>query len=342
MELFNEFEKKEEQKRDDIYAPGWDAITEECEKIYPNQKNPKHYGTLISWNHGGKDPLEGISIYDGGDYWHFVTYGLSELGQKRSENKEISGYGMEFTFKLKKDAYEDDEAEIKGICGILQQIARITFTKGEIFKEYEYLYTGQTEGIDTKMKSNITGFITIPDTNFKTINTPNGKVNFVEFIGVTNAELKAILNKEIKVKDLYEKLGTDITNYNRNSVVLSNQDKITKQNVENLNSNFDFSKVSNVTDVNEYIKSGQLKWVYIISPIFGGRAERENQIVVTPKAEKEKQFIEEELQSFIIQGKSVKNFRINFEHKEKSIVPSKIFISATIDEKDYNKIIEVW
>jgi len=342
MGLFDKFKKKTEQKKDDICVPGWDAITEECEKTYPNQKNPKHYGTLISWNLGGNDPLEGISIYDGGDYWHFVTYGLSELRQKRSSNKEISGYGMEFTFKLKKDNYEDEEAEIKGICGILQHIARITFTKGEIFNEYEYLYTGQTEGIDTKMKSNITGFITIPDPNFKTINTPNGKVNFVEFIGVTNAELKAILNKEIKVKDLYEKLGTDITNYNRNSVVLSNQDSITKQNVENINSNFDFSKVLNDIDVNEYIKSGQLKWIYIISPIFGGIEERENQIVVTPKAEKEKQFVEEELQSFITQGKSVKNFHINFEYKENSVVPSKIFISTTINEKNYNKIIEVW
>ena len=71
------------------------------------------------------------------------------------------------------------------------------------------------------MKSNITGFITIPDTNFKSINKPNGKVDFIEFIGVTDDELKAILNKEIRVKDLYEKLGTDITDYNRNSVVPS-------------------------------------------------------------------------------------------------------------------------
>lgn len=280
--------------------------------MYPNQKNPKHFGTIISWNLGGNDPLEGISIYDGGDYWHFVTYGLTELRQKRSENKEISGYGMEFTFKLKKDGYEDEEAEIKGICGILQQIARTTFTKGEIFKEYEYLYTGQKEGIDSKMQSNITGFITIPDTKFKTINTPNGKVNFVEFIGVTDAELKAIINKEIKVKDLYKKLGTDITNYNRNSVVHSNQNQITNQNDENLNSNFDFSKILNDNDANEFVKTGKLKWIYVLSPIFGGREERGNQIVVTPKAEKEKQLIDEELQSFINQGKSIENFGIKF------------------------------
>ena len=341
MGIFDKFKQKS-RKNDNVYAPGWDAITRECEKIYPDQTNPKHYAILTSKSRGGDDPLEGISIYNGGDYWHFVTYGLSELRQKRSKNKEISGYGMEFTFKLKKDNYEDEEAEIKGICGILQQIAKITSTKGETIKEYEYLYTGQTEGIDAKMKSNITGFITIPDTDFKTINTPNGKVDFVEFIGVTDMELKSILNKEIKVKALYEKLGTDITNYNRNSIELSKQDSITKQNIENLNSNFDFSKVLSDNDANEYIKLGQLKRIYIILPIFGGSEERKNQIIVTPKAENEKQLIEEELKSLINQGKSVKKFQINFEYKENSVVPSKIFISATIDGDYYNKVIEVW
>lgn len=221
MELFDKFKKNQNKTNDsqEINAEGWDAITSECERVYPAQTNPKHYGTLINWQFGGNDPLDGISIYDGGEYWHFVTYGLSELYEKESDDKDISGYGMEFTFKLKKDKYEDEEAEIKCICGILQSIARITFTKGEIFNPYEYLYTGQTQGIDTRMQSNITGFITIPDKDFESINTPNGKVDFVEFIGATNDELLAVKNKEIDVKSLYEKMGSDITSYNRKSVI---------------------------------------------------------------------------------------------------------------------------
>lgn len=203
----------------DDKAIGWDAITNEFDSIYPGQTNPKHYGTLISWDFGGKDPLRGISIYDSGDSWHFVTYGLSELYEKVSTNKEISGFGMEFTFRLKKDNYENEESEIKCICGILQSIARITFVNKEVFKPYEYIYTGQTTGIDSLQKSNITGFITIPDVKAKELDTPNGKVMFVEFVGVTDKELKAVMNKEINVKDLYVKLGTDVTDYNRNDVL---------------------------------------------------------------------------------------------------------------------------
>lgn len=222
MGLFDKFKKSnknEQTKNEKINASGWDAITELCDKVYPNQSNPKHYGTLVSWELGGNNPLQGISVYDGGDYWHFITYGLSELYEKGSDIKEVSGYGMEFTFKLKKDNYENEENEIKCVCGILQSIARITFTKGELFNIYESLYTGQTEGIDYNRKSNITGFITVPDDKFHEIDTPNGKVCFVEFVGATDNELKAIQSKQMRVKDLYEKMNSDVTDYHRDSVI---------------------------------------------------------------------------------------------------------------------------
>ena len=204
---------------EEVVMDGWNAITEAFEAIYPGQDKPKHYGVLIPWSLGGNDPLDGISIYDAGDYWHFVTYGLSELYEKESENKEYSGFGMEFTLKLKKGCYEDEEAEIKGLCGILQSIARLTFNSGEIFDVFEYLYTGQTTGMDTQAKSNITGFITIPDTDVKSVQTPNGKVDFVQFIGVTDNELIKLKDKEIAVAELYEKLGSDLTDYSRESVL---------------------------------------------------------------------------------------------------------------------------
>lgn len=205
---------------EEVVMDGWKAIEEAFQKVYPGQDDPKHYGTLVPWMFGGPDPLDGISIYDGGDYWHFVTFGLSELYEKESEDPEWSGYGMEFTMRLKKGCYnpEDEENEIKCVIGNLQNIAKITFNSGELFNAWEYIYTGQQNGIDLTHASKLTGFITVADTLVPSIDTPNGHVDFVEFVGASDAELLKLRNKEMNVRELFEKLGSDITDYRRESI----------------------------------------------------------------------------------------------------------------------------
>ena len=45
------------------------------------------------------------------------------------------------------------------------------------------------------------------------------RVDFVEFVGATNNELLALKNKELDVKTLYSKIGSAVTDYNRESVI---------------------------------------------------------------------------------------------------------------------------
>ena len=210
----------------EINTSGFDAITETFEKIYPEQKEPLHYKPIICYELGGEDPLDGISVYKGNGYYHFVTYGFSELYEKEFDNKEYSGFGFELTFKLKMNEKQinntkDDDAEEnkkKTAVKFLQQLARYSFESGAIFNPYEYICTKQKEGIDSEQKSKITGFITIPDEAGE-INTPNGKVIFVELLGATDSELNAIYDKKITVKELAQKIGSDITDYNRESLL---------------------------------------------------------------------------------------------------------------------------
>ena len=230
MNLFDKLKKTKSKETDvpdmipdenveqEVDERGWNAITEAFEKLYPGQDNPLHFGTLIPWQLGGNDPLRGISVYDGGDYFHFVSYGLSELYEKESEDPEWSGYGFEFTLKLKKAGLADEDAEIKTICGIFQALARLTFQNGEIFQPNEYIYTGQTTGMDNRQQSALTGFITAWDEAGEIV-TPNGKVQFVKLIGATDAELKALYEKKITVKEIAEKIGSDMTDYTRASVL---------------------------------------------------------------------------------------------------------------------------
>lgn len=207
-----------EKNNEEMNASGWDAITEVFDKLYPNAEE-MHYAPDVYWELGGNEPLNGISVYDAGDYYHFITYGLSELYEKESDNKEYSGYGMEFTFKLKKDGLVDEKKEIINIYNYLQAIARITFTNGTLFEQYQSLSLGKNEGIDVNKKSQITDFIMVPDSKCEGIDTPNGRVNFVCFVGVTKNEINAKTNKEMTVKELYDRIGTDITDYSRESTI---------------------------------------------------------------------------------------------------------------------------
>ena len=205
---------------DAVYGDGWLAIEKEFERIYPGQTEPKHYAPLIKFEFGGRDPLDGISVYDGGDCWHFVSFGLSALAEPDIESDEgVSGYGMEFTLRLKKRDFADEELELENICGIFQQIAAVTFETNELFLPYEYLSSGQTAGVDAGHESGITGFITVPDVKAQPITTPFGALEFVEFVGVTKAELDAVQNKQMTVEELYGKLGSDLTDYRRESVI---------------------------------------------------------------------------------------------------------------------------
>lgn len=197
---------------------GWDCITEVFNKIYPGQEEPLHYGPIISWRFGGNDPLDGISVYDGGEYYHFVSYGFSEVYEKETDNKEYSGFGFELTLKLKKDENVNEE-ELVCMAGIFQEIGRMTFNNGDIFQPYEYIYTGQVGGIDAKGNSQITGFITVPDEDAGEIITPNGKLEFVQLIGMTDKELKTVIENKLTVKELAEKLRNRITDYNRKDIL---------------------------------------------------------------------------------------------------------------------------
>ena len=201
------------------YHIGVGVIETAVERVYPHESIYTNYVPMFRWDLGGPDPLDQVTIYDGGDYYKYVTYGLTELYDKKSKDLKRSGFGMEFTFKLKKDAYEDEERELKNVVGILQTLARSTKEDGEIFKPYEYIYSGQTVGMDIEHKSNIVGFITIPDKELKRAYGPFGSSDFIAFIGVTEQELQAVMKKELTVKELYEKLGTDVTSYTRKSVI---------------------------------------------------------------------------------------------------------------------------
>ncbi len=72
--------------------------------------------------------------------------------------------------------------------------------------------------MDSKSISNITGFVTVPDEAGE-INTPNGLLQFVQLVGMSDTELKAIVDKKNTVEEMIEKLGHTMTDFKRKSLI---------------------------------------------------------------------------------------------------------------------------
>lgn len=169
---------------------GWDAITQALEQLYDTQE-PKHYGPMISYMLGGNDPLDGISVYiaeEPIEHWHFVTYGFSELYEKESNNLDYSGYGFELTFRLIKS--KDEQEPPSWALNLLQNLARYVFNSGNIFKDGDYLDVNGP--IYSHSNTKLTALAFIEDIELACIDTPNGKVSFIQIVGITADELEAM------------------------------------------------------------------------------------------------------------------------------------------------------
>ncbi|WP_020618260.1 suppressor of fused domain protein [Paenibacillus daejeonensis] len=170
-------------------APGWDAIDEAMARIYGDQE-PLHYASPLPMMLGGNDPLNGISAYRSeqpSPHWHLVTYGFSDLYEKEGNDPEYSGYGFELTMRLARQPEEDQPPA--WAINMLQNMARYVFNSGNVFNSGDHLDANGPIMLDSDTKLTALAFITDPELG--EINTPHGKVAFVQAVGITGDELQA-------------------------------------------------------------------------------------------------------------------------------------------------------
>src|SRR5215469_6617677 len=165
-------------------TPGWEAIEAKLATLYTQQ--PQHWGTMMRWGDGGTDPLDGISAYVAEEppHWHFVTFGFSELGQKVSPDKEVSGWGFELSLRLARQAREDSPPQWP--VGFLQSLARYVFKNKMPFDDEHYIRWG---GPITRLEeTRLEALVFATDPQLGEISTPNGRVKFLSAIGITSDE----------------------------------------------------------------------------------------------------------------------------------------------------------
>ena len=166
----------------DDSAPGWDAIDAACARIYGTAE-PQHWGTVVKYMLGGQDPLDGVSAFDAGDHWHYVSYGYSDLYTKEEgADPEWSGFGMEMTFRLKK---QGAEAPVWPV-GLLQNLARYVFGSGNLLMPGHTMPANGPIAADEDTE--LHALVFTEDPQLGEIETPHGKITFVQCVGITNAE----------------------------------------------------------------------------------------------------------------------------------------------------------
>ncbi|OLB81121.1 MAG: hypothetical protein AUI14_04465 [Actinobacteria bacterium 13_2_20CM_2_71_6] len=181
-------------------AAGWRAIDDALHRLYGDVE-PVHLATLHKWHLGGPDPLDGISAYPRAEpvpHWHLVSYGMSELYEKNSKVPEASGWGFEFTIRVAApvDANADNgQRPPNWALDLMQNLARYVFNSGNWFEPGHYVDAGGPLALE-RDDSALRAIVFALDPELGTIETPHGRVDFLQIIGVTPDEYETVRHSD--------------------------------------------------------------------------------------------------------------------------------------------------
>lgn len=183
-----------EQEQD---APGWAAIDDALARLYGRQV-PHQFASKRAYEVDGDSPLPAIAVFEGvaqqaapggaAKFWHFVTYGLSELFEKSSADPEVSGFGFELTMRVPRE--EGEEVPPGWPLRTLQGLGRYVLANRRGFDTGHCADLGGS--IAQGVASRLTCVAFVPDPLLRKIETPFGSLLFLQVVGVTEDELAAM------------------------------------------------------------------------------------------------------------------------------------------------------
>lgn len=203
-------EEFREKAQDKEWAPGWDEIEDAFKAVYGDQQ-PEHFGTVITSRamFGGNEYLDGYSAYQSGKgYSHIVTFGMSELyADEEQLGRDFSKWGYEMTVKLRNEAPQD----CIWAMNMLGNLARYTFQSERWFEPGQYVGSANNpQSLNLgKPESKITSLLIVNDTEIPTRQTIYGELAFLQLVGITTNELKAVMDDRSLIPVLLENLKKD-------------------------------------------------------------------------------------------------------------------------------------
>ena len=164
-------------------APGWDAIEATVTERLDIDGEPHHWSTGVL---PGQDGVYGISAYRLPELWFFVTFGLTELYEKVSDDAAVSGWGFELTMRTPRT--DGDPQPPQWPRRLLVRLGEHVFNRASPFGPGHRLDPGGpiTGSPDTRL----TAMAFTADPELPSIQTPNGSVGFLQVVGITADELE--------------------------------------------------------------------------------------------------------------------------------------------------------
>jgi hypothetical protein len=115
-------------------------------------------------------------------HWHYITYGLSELGAKTSRDPALSGFGVEYTLRLVSDAAEPPPWPMNLLRWTAAAVRRTR-------QPFDHGHSADLpDGLLARVSPGVEGLGFIKDAELGTLQTPNGAVTFVNVLPLTGRE----------------------------------------------------------------------------------------------------------------------------------------------------------
>ncbi|GAB1644111.1 suppressor of fused domain protein [Krasilnikovia sp. MM14-A1259] len=163
---------------DEDEAPGWDAIDTAVHSVVAD-RDPFHVGFGNLPGQG----LFGLSAFRADGHWLLVTYGMTDLFLKDSDDQQVSGWGYELTMRVPRDAEQPPAWTIR----LLERLCDYTWSHGKPFASGHRMEPGGpiTGRDDTRLRA----LAVTRDPELPAIDSPFGTVQFLTVVGITTEEL---------------------------------------------------------------------------------------------------------------------------------------------------------
>jgi hypothetical protein len=189
-------------------APGWDAIDRWVGQHVGGGQTPHQFTSRTPYELDTPNPLPAVTVWASRAPagWVYVSYGLSELFEKTSDDPAVSGFGFELSLRIPASSGQADEPSPTPPTWplrLLQALGHHALAEGGGYDSGHAIDLGASlvpDGSDGPRDCALTGLICLPDPLLGKINTVHGSLLFLRLFGVTADELTIL--GELELGDL--------------------------------------------------------------------------------------------------------------------------------------------